>query len=183
MLVGSDFKRFVESLVISEFEWTCKLSNCSFDMNAIRAAAARAGKVTLFSTPSNCAFLTVARSASTKITAESKCVGCEGIGAPLQKEEVELQRSLLIPDWETNVDGTRLSRTLELPNFAIAMHYLNQVAAIAEAEQHHPDMTVRQYNHVDIVLWTHALGGITENDLIMAVKIDTIPIPQSHAGK
>lgn len=110
------------------------------------------------------------------ITAASKCVGCEGLGESLKPEDVERQRSLLIPDWIATDDFTRLRRSLKTKNFATALEYINKIGEIAEAEQHHPDLTIHSYNHVDIVLWTHTLGGVTDNDLIMAVKIDTIPV-------
>lgn len=119
----------------------------------------------------------IARScALSTITAASKCVGCEGIGEALAPEDVERQRSLLIPDWAATDNFTRLRRSLKTKNFDTALEYINKIGEIAEAEQHHPDLTIRSWNHVDIVLWTHTLGGVTDNDLIMAVKIDTIPV-------
>lgn len=110
------------------------------------------------------------------ITPQSKCVGCEGIGECLSPGQVESSRATLIPDWQVNEDATRLKRSWHTKNFAAALDFVNKVGAIAEAEQHHPDISIYSYNHVDIVLWTHTLRGITENDLIMAVKIDTIPV-------
>lgn len=83
---------------------------------------------------------------------------------------------MLIPEWQVNEQATRLKRSWHTKNFAAALQFVDRVGAIAEAEQHHPDISIYSYNHVDIVLWTHALGGITENDLILAVKIDTIPV-------
>eukprot|EP00177_Eucheuma_denticulatum_P007229 GFKZ01013155.1.p1 GENE.GFKZ01013155.1~~GFKZ01013155.1.p1 ORF type:complete len:155 (+),score=14.06 GFKZ01013155.1:230-694(+) len=110
------------------------------------------------------------------ITPDSKCVGCEGIGTTLTPAEVQTQRSLLIPQWETNEQCTRLTRSLRTKDFATAVEYVNRIAAIAEAEGHHPDLTIRKWNCVHVSLWTHSLGGLTDNDLIMAVKIDTIPV-------
>lgn len=97
----------------------------------------------------------------------------------MSPEAVDAQRSLLIPDWQATDNFTRLRRSLKARNFATALDYINKIGAIAEAEQHHPDLTISSYNHVHIVLWTHALGGVTANDLIMAVKIDTIPVALS----
>lgn len=57
-----------------------------------------------------------------------------------------------------------------------AIDYFNRIAAIADAEGHHPDLKVHEFNRVDISLWTHSVGGLTEDDFIMAVKIDSIPI-------
>lgn len=80
----------------------------------------------------------------------------------------------LLPEWATNADRTQLHRTLKLRNFRGAMAYINRIAELAEAEGHHPDMTVRSWNVVDVVLWTHKTGGVTDNDVIMAVKIDAM---------
>lgn len=110
------------------------------------------------------------------ITPDSKCVGCSGIGEAMSVGQVEQQRALLIPEWSTTEDCTRLTKSLRVKNFATALDFINKIGQIAEAENHHPDLTIRSYNHVDIALWTHTLGGVTENDLIMAVKIDTIPV-------
>lgn len=104
----------------------------------------------------------------------------------MHAEQVELQRALLVPEWRTKDDGTKLTKSLKVKNFATALDYINKIGRIAEAENHHPDLAIRSFNHVDIVLWTHKLHGVTENDLIMAVKIDTIPVtlprkaPEKH---
>lgn len=111
-----------------------------------------------------------------EITPFSKCVGCEGIGSALTPAEVDAQTALLIPDWSVEQNHTRLKRSVTTRDFASALAYVNRIAEIAEVERHHPDLRIFSYNNVEIILWTHALGGITENDLIMAVKIDTLPI-------
>jgi 4a-hydroxytetrahydrobiopterin dehydratase len=54
------------------------------------------------------------------------------------------------------------------------MRFVNAMAALAEEEGHHPDFAV-QYATVDVKLWTHAAGGLTENDFILAAKIDALP--------
>lgn len=117
--------------------------------------------------------------ALSNITTASSCVACEGIGSILTPEQVRQQRDLLLPTWSTNEDSTRLLRTMKFKNFAKALEYVNRVGQIAEAEQHHPDITIRSYRFVDVSLWTHTLNGVTDNDLIMAVKIDTIPTNSS----
>lgn len=111
------------------------------------------------------------------ITAESKCQGCKGLTESMKAEDVEMQRAMLIPQWRTTDDGLQLTRSLKLRNCASALIYVNRIGEVAEAEGHHPDITIRSYNWVDIMLSTHSVGGITENDLIMAVKIDTIAVP------
>jgi 4a-hydroxytetrahydrobiopterin dehydratase len=104
------------------------------------------------------------------------CTPCKKGTPPLGAPEI----ALLAPevkDWKvTEPDAgqaRRLSRRFEFRDFRGAMSFLNRVASVAEAEQHHPDFCVR-YNHVDVTLWTHAIGGLSENDFILAAKIDTI---------
>ncbi len=75
--------------------------------------------------------------------------------------------------WETHDDS--LFKSVKLRDFREAMAFLNRVADIAEAEQHHPDFTVK-YNRVDFVLTTHDAGGLSEKDFVVATKIDaTLP--------
>lgn len=103
--------------------------------------------------------------------AEKKCVPCEGGAAPLAHEEV-LRLMPDIPLWKT--DGKKIWREFTFKNFARAIKFLNQVANIAEMEGHHPDMLIHAYRRVRVELATHAAGGITENDIIMAAKIDQV---------
>jgi pterin-4a-carbinolamine dehydratase len=64
----------------------------------------------------------------------------------------------------------------------VAIDYIVRIAGVAEGEGHHPDLKLTDYNLVDIELWTHKLGGITENDVIMAVKLDTLPVALSRSS-
>jgi 4a-hydroxytetrahydrobiopterin dehydratase len=57
-----------------------------------------------------------------------------------------------------------------------ALDFFNRIGAIAEAEDHHPDLHVVGYRNVTIELWTHAVNGLTENDFILAAKIDQLPV-------
>ena len=60
--------------------------------------------------------------------------------------------------------------------------FVNDVAALAEEEGHHPDIAVRDWNCVDLSLWTHAIGGLSENDFILAAKIDLLPRDAPPSG-
>ncbi len=71
------------------------------------------------------------------------------------------------------VDGNKLHKDYKFKNFIQTMGFVNQIALIAQAENHHPDMKV-SYSKVEIELWTHAAGGLTENDFVLAAKIDLI---------
>ncbi len=76
--------------------------------------------------------------------------------------------------WEAREGRTQLHRHLRFRDFAEAMRFVNAMAAVAEAEGHHPDFSVH-YASVDVTLWTHAIGGLSENDFIVAAKLDALP--------
>jgi 4a-hydroxytetrahydrobiopterin dehydratase len=90
-------------------------------------------------------------------------------------------RTLLpqIPGWKLGPAGAdhprRLERRFEYSDFRAAIGFLNRLAVIAEVEQHHPDLQVR-YNKVDVALWTHSIEGVSENDFILAAKLDVVGV-------
>jgi 4a-hydroxytetrahydrobiopterin dehydratase len=109
---------------------------------------------------------------------QKKCVPCEGGTPKLGPERVnELLGQL---DGWTVRDG-RLSKHHRFKDFAGAMKFVNAIADLAEQEGHHPDFTVRDWNIVDVSIWTHAIGGLSENDFILAAKIDRIRASPSAA--
>jgi len=61
-------------------------------------------------------------------------------------------------------------------NFVAGVEFFTRVAELAESEGHHPDLHLDGYRHVWIELWTHAVGGLSENDFMLAAKIDRLPI-------
>lgn len=101
-----------------------------------------------------------------------KCIPCEGNVLPLSEVQAEeLNREL--NDW-TLIDGAALlAKSFRFPDFDATMEFVNKVAAIAKEQGHHPDMNV-SYGGVTIELMTHAIGGLSENDFILAAKIDEI---------
>ena len=101
-----------------------------------------------------------------------KCVPCEGGVPPI--EGVELQKYLaeLKPGW-TVVEGKKIQKDYKFKDFKAAMAFVNKVADLANAEDHHPDIAI-SYSRVKIELWTHAIMGLSENDFILAAKIDEI---------
>jgi 4a-hydroxytetrahydrobiopterin dehydratase len=103
--------------------------------------------------------------------ASRRCVPCHAGTPRLTPAEVRAALSSL-PGWEAGEEFTRLHRHHRFADFAAAMRFVNALAAVAEAEGHHPDFTVRSWNLVDVTLWTHAIGGLSENDLIVAAKLD-----------
>ena len=100
-----------------------------------------------------------------------KCVPCEVGGLPLDSDAVAIFSRDLV-DWKV-IDNTKISRTFEFKNFRESIEFVNKIAQLAESEGHHPDITIK-YNIVNIELMTHAVEGLTENDFIIATKINKI---------
>ncbi|QDT64020.1 4a-hydroxytetrahydrobiopterin dehydratase [Calycomorphotria hydatis] len=102
-----------------------------------------------------------------------RCKPCEGGVPKLEREEAVAQLAE-VPEWELNDDASMISRKWTFKNFVEGMDFLNKVAEIAEEDQHHPDLHLYGYRNVRIELMTHAIGGLSENDFIVAAKIDAI---------
>ncbi len=111
--------------------------------------------------------------------AEKKCVPCEG-GAPRLQGEKLAAYAAAVPGWTIDADQRKIQRRHSFDDFVVAMKFINAMAVLAEAECHHPDFTVH-YSVVDVTLWTHAIGGLSENDFILAAKIDRIDVPRATA--
>ena len=109
-----------------------------------------------------------------------KCVPCEGGVPVLSKKEAEgLLKQL--QGWSLSDDARRVRRVWVAKNFMAAIDFFKKVAELAEAEGHHPDLRLEGYRNVTIEMTTHAIGGLSENDFILAAKIDAIPIQvKSH---
>lgn len=104
-----------------------------------------------------------------------KCVPCEGGVPPVPRQEAE-QLLQDLPGWTLTDDGIRIRREWVVKNFMAAMDFFQRVAALAEDEGHHPDLHLVGYRNVTVELWTHAIGGLSENDFITAAKIELLPI-------
>lgn len=99
------------------------------------------------------------------------CVPCER-GDPPLPEEKEDEFIKEVPQWVLLRDQThRIRRQFKFKDFVEAMKFVNKVAVLAEEEDHHPDITI-VYSRVNLDLFTHAVGGLSENDFILAAKID-----------
>ena len=98
-----------------------------------------------------------------------RCVPCEGGTPALTRGEAEAHMAD-VPGWK--LDFPRIHRRFELPNFRAALAWVNRVGMLAEEEGHHPDLHITSWNQVELVLWTHAVDGLTVNDFVMAKKID-----------
>ena len=93
-------------------------------------------------------------------------------GDPLKSDEIAQVLPQLEGKWNVQ-DNKKLAREFKFKNFVEAMKFVNQVADLAESEGHHPDLHIF-YNKVTIELWTHAVGGLSVNDFIVAVKINKL---------
>jgi 4a-hydroxytetrahydrobiopterin dehydratase len=104
-----------------------------------------------------------------------KCKPCEGGVDPCTVSEARQQLGSLA-GWQLTVDGQRIRKEWTVKNFMAGMDFFQRVAEIAEADGHHPDLHLSGYRNVAIELWTHAIGGLSENDFILAAKIDQVPV-------
>lgn len=100
------------------------------------------------------------------------CVPCEGGMPPLNKEQIA-HYAPNVPDWKVAGDDKKITKEFKFKDFKEAMAFTNKVADIAEAEGHHPDIYIF-YNLVKFELSTHAVKGLSENDFILAAKIDAL---------
>ena len=108
-----------------------------------------------------------------------KCVPCERGTLPLKPAEAGLLLKEVL-GWTSGDDYKKISRDFKFKNFKGAMAFVNKVAELAESEGHHPDILIHGWNKVRLELWTHAIGGLSENDFILAAKIDVLPVDKSH---
>jgi 4a-hydroxytetrahydrobiopterin dehydratase len=108
--------------------------------------------------------------------ADRKCKACEGGVAPLTRDEAEGFRKDLVGDWVVNMEGGgALRRAFAFRDFYRTMSFVNALAHIANIEDHHPDLEVG-YNYCRVRFTTHSIKGLSENDFIVAAKIDRIPL-------
>jgi 4a-hydroxytetrahydrobiopterin dehydratase len=103
---------------------------------------------------------------------KKKCVPCEGGVPPLEADKINELKQQVNSDWQV-LENKKIKRSFSFVNFKQTMDMVNKIADIAEAEGHHPDMYV-SYGKVEVELWTHAINGLSENDFILAAKIDKL---------
>ncbi|HUQ85438.1 MAG TPA: 4a-hydroxytetrahydrobiopterin dehydratase [Candidatus Limnocylindrales bacterium] len=100
-----------------------------------------------------------------------KCVPCEGGVKPLKHDEYRAYLRNELKDW-IDIEEKRIVKEYKFKNFQEALGFVNKVGVLAESEGHHPDIYLHSWNKVKLTLSTHAIGGLSENDFIMASKID-----------
>eukprot|EP00955_Chlamydomonas_euryale_P074732 362113-Chlamydomonas_euryale.AAC.2 len=84
-----------------------------------------------------------------------------------------------VPRWSLSGDGRELRRSFVARNFQAALAFLNAAGEVAEAEGHHPDFHLTNYRNVEMVVSTHAAGGLTHFDFVLAAKLDQVPVEYS----
>ena len=122
----------------------------------------------------------IAEVAGTASTTEElllcKIGGCCGKDTPRLSAEAVQARLHALPDWTLSEDGKVIHREFVAKNWAVAMGFLNAVSAIAEDEGHHPDLHLTGWRNVRVELSTHAIGGLSMPDLVLAAKMDAIEV-------
>jgi 4a-hydroxytetrahydrobiopterin dehydratase len=108
--------------------------------------------------------------------ASRKCGPCSGKTAPLAAERArELLRE--VPEWKMTPDGKGIARRWRVRDFSTGLDFFCRIGDVAEAENHHPDLHLANFRDVTVELSTHEAGGLTDNDFIMAAKIDALEQP------
>ena len=125
----------------------------------------------------------------------TKCVPCESLDKSTLLDETAIQKEISssIPLWsllkyskrgsgsdddggngdkDTNEKSNKISRKFTTKNFQSAIDFINQAGRIAEREGHHPDLHLTSYREVEVILFTHSVGGVTGNDILLAKMID-----------
>lgn len=103
--------------------------------------------------------------------AQKRCQPCEGGVKPFDKNQAEAYLARL-SGWSLSEDGKAICKEYKFKNFKEVISFFNQIAQIAEGENHHPDLKIG-YSRVGVELCTHAIQGLSENDFILAAKFDT----------
>ncbi len=116
-----------------------------------------------------------------------RCLPCEG-GVEACTLEHSLNQLKWLPEWKISTDGKWIHRHLVFKNFVEAISCIHKIADLAESEAHHPDLHLTGYRNLEIAVSTHAIDGLSENDFILASKIDALiaaefPKATAYAGK
>lgn len=103
--------------------------------------------------------------------ADKNCVPCKGDTPPLEGTQLEeLHRQ--VPEWEL-VEERYIQREFHFQNFLEALEFVNRVGEVAEEQRHHPDISFG-WGRAEIKLLTHSINGLSENDFILAAKVDRL---------
>jgi len=104
---------------------------------------------------------------------KKKCVPCEGGLSAMTRAEFSKYLDE-VSGWDVIDNDTKLVREFTFEDFKAALNFVNLIGEIAEDEGHHPNMNIHSWNKVRVTVYTHAIGGLSENDFILAAKIDPL---------
>lgn len=105
--------------------------------------------------------------------ASKRCVPCEGGVQPLDLAAAVKLKEKLQPRWKLSHDGKAVLAEFSFRNYYQTTAFVNAVAWVSHSENHHPDISFG-YKTCTVSWWTHAIGGLSENDFICAAKIDAL---------
>jgi 4a-hydroxytetrahydrobiopterin dehydratase len=117
---------------------------------------------------------------TSKELVHKQCSSCEGDLATVKRAEAEAQLKIL-PGWRITHAGKRIRKDWVVKDFTAGLEFFDRVGRLAEEENHHPDLHLEGFRNVWIELSTHAIGGLSDNDFILAAKIDKLPIKRKTA--
>ena len=103
---------------------------------------------------------------------KKRCEPCSGNTPALEPNEIREYSRQIDSAWRV-VDQHHLERDFTFDDFQQALDFVNRIGEVAESEQHHPDIFLG-YGKAQVRLWTHAIDGLSENDFIMAAKVDKL---------
>ena len=103
---------------------------------------------------------------------QKKCVPCEGGVDPLKGEKINEYLKAVSSEWKV-MDEKSIRRQFKFKDFKKALEFVNKVGKLAEDQGHHPDIFIN-YSRVTLDLSTHAIGGLSKNDFILAAKIEQL---------
>ncbi|XP_015063718.1 pterin-4-alpha-carbinolamine dehydratase 2, mitochondrial isoform X1 [Solanum pennellii] len=115
---------------------------------------------------------------SAAVLSTKKCVPCNTKDLRPMTEEAANQLMPQVSGWDLVNDGgtLKLHRSWKVKTFTKGLEFFQEVASVAEAEGHHPDLHLVGWNNVKIDIWTHSVGGLTENDFILAAKVNGLDV-------
>ena len=104
------------------------------------------------------------------LLAGKDCVPCKGGVPPLTGAELKRCHEQLGHDWQL-VGEHHLEKEFKFPDFQSALDFTNKVGAVAEDQNHHPDI-LTAWGKVKVTIWTHKIDGLTESDFVFAAKCE-----------
>ena len=117
---------------------------------------------------------------TSKELAHKQCSPCEGDLTTVKRTAAAAQLKKL-PGWRLTHSSERIRKDWVVKNFTAGLEFFDRVGELAEEEGHHPDLHLEGFRNVWIELSTHAIGGLSDNDFIVASKIDKLPIKRKAA--